>query len=225
RGRKGNPVRPVPPLPPGDYTDVDAEESEVPQAAARAHGRQGLARFRGRVRRLRAEGARALLADRSPDRGGARRDDPVRRARRKNLDARVSRQADHQEAAGNPHGEGQRRAGAVGLRRSAGEGPLRDGGHLREGSARSDEARGGEAADSHEVRDPLRAGEGAMKAAEVRNLGTDELTAKERELTDQLFRMRIQKSMGQLENPDKVRLVRRDLARVKTVLRQKRNAS
>ena len=64
-----------------------------------------------------------------------------------------------------------------------------------------------------------------MKAAEVRNLGNDELTVKERELTDQLFRMRIQKSMGQLENPDRVRLVRRDLARVKTVLRQKRNAS
>ena len=61
-----------------------------------------------------------------------------------------------------------------------------------------------------------------MKAAEVRNLGADELTVKERELTDQLFRMRIQKSMGQLENPDRVRLVRRDLARVKTVLRQKR---
>jgi large subunit ribosomal protein L29 len=36
--------------------------------------------------------------------------------------------------------------------------------------------------------------------------------------------MRIQKSMGQLENPDKVRTVRRDLARVKTVLRQKRDA-
>jgi len=34
--------------------------------------------------------------------------------------------------------------------------------------------------------------------------------------------MRIQKSMGQLENPDKIRMVRRDLARVKTVLRQKR---
>ena len=63
-----------------------------------------------------------------------------------------------------------------------------------------------------------------MKAADVRNLGADELTVKERELTDQLFRMRIQKSMGQLENPDKVRLVRRDLARVKTALRQKRNA-
>ncbi|MGC4084641.1 MAG: 50S ribosomal protein L29 [Vicinamibacterales bacterium] len=39
--------------------------------------------------------------------------------------------------------------------------------------------------------------------------------------TDQLFRMRIQKSMGQLEAPDKIRTVRRDLARIKTVLRQK----
>ena len=61
-----------------------------------------------------------------------------------------------------------------------------------------------------------------MKAAELRDQGADELGVKERELTDQLFRMRIQKSMGQLEAPDKVRLVRRDLARVKTVLRQKR---
>jgi large subunit ribosomal protein L29 len=61
-----------------------------------------------------------------------------------------------------------------------------------------------------------------MKAAEIRDLAADELGARERELTDQLFRMRIQKSMGQLENPDKIRTVRRDLARVKTVLRQKR---
>ena len=61
-----------------------------------------------------------------------------------------------------------------------------------------------------------------MKAAELRDLGVDELGAKERDLTDQLFRMRIQKSMGHLEAPDKLRLVRRDLARVKTFMRQKR---
>jgi large subunit ribosomal protein L29 len=61
-----------------------------------------------------------------------------------------------------------------------------------------------------------------MKAAELRDLATDELGVKERELTDQLFRMRIQKAMGQLESPEKIRTVRRDLARVKTVLRQKR---
>ena len=62
-----------------------------------------------------------------------------------------------------------------------------------------------------------------MKAAELRELPADQLDAKERELVDQLFRMRIQKSMGQLEAPDKLRTVRRDLARIKTVLRQKRD--
>jgi large subunit ribosomal protein L29 len=61
-----------------------------------------------------------------------------------------------------------------------------------------------------------------MKVAELQILDADELGAKERDLADQLFRMRIQKSMGQLEVPDKLRLVRRDLARVKTLLRQKR---
>jgi large subunit ribosomal protein L29 len=61
-----------------------------------------------------------------------------------------------------------------------------------------------------------------MKAAELRDFSPEELGSKERDLVDQLFRMRIQKSMGQLEAPDKMRTVRRDLARVKTVLRQKR---
>ena len=61
-----------------------------------------------------------------------------------------------------------------------------------------------------------------MKAAQLRDLGAEELGVRERDLTDQLFRMRIQKSMGQLEAPEKIRVVRRDLARIKTVLRQKR---
>jgi large subunit ribosomal protein L29 len=61
-----------------------------------------------------------------------------------------------------------------------------------------------------------------MKVGELRDLGVDELGLKERELNDQLFRMRIQKSMGQLEAPEKIRNVRRDLARIKTVMRQKR---
>ena len=60
-----------------------------------------------------------------------------------------------------------------------------------------------------------------MKAAELRDLGADELGVKERDLNDQLFRLRIQKSMGQLEAPAKMRTARRDLARVKTVLRQR----
>ena len=60
-----------------------------------------------------------------------------------------------------------------------------------------------------------------MKPAEVRELSTDELQGREQELHDQLFRLRIQKSMGQLEAPAKVREVRRDLARIKTILKQK----
>jgi large subunit ribosomal protein L29 len=59
------------------------------------------------------------------------------------------------------------------------------------------------------------------KIAELREMSLDELRVKEGELDDQLFRMRIQKSMGQLDVPLKVRGVRRDLARVKTLLRQK----
>jgi large subunit ribosomal protein L29 len=63
-----------------------------------------------------------------------------------------------------------------------------------------------------------------MKAAELRDLDAAELGTRERDLADQLFRLRIQKSMGQLEAPQKLRTVRRDLARVKTVLRQKRQS-
>ena len=60
-----------------------------------------------------------------------------------------------------------------------------------------------------------------MKAGEVRELTVDELHTRERELADQLFRLRIQKSMGQLEAPAKIRGMRRDLARIKTILREK----
>ena len=60
-----------------------------------------------------------------------------------------------------------------------------------------------------------------MKPAEVRELSTDELRGREKELDDQLFRLRIQKSMGQLEAPAKVRDVRKELARIKTILREK----
>ena len=63
-----------------------------------------------------------------------------------------------------------------------------------------------------------------MKPAEVRELSTDELRGREKELDDQLFRLRIQKSMGQLEAAHKLKALRRDLARVKTVLREKETA-
>jgi large subunit ribosomal protein L29 len=60
----------------------------------------------------------------------------------------------------------------------------------------------------------------SKRMAELADLSVEDLRLKERDLDDQLFRLRIQKSMGQLEAPLKVRMVRRDLARVKTLLRQ-----
>ena len=60
-----------------------------------------------------------------------------------------------------------------------------------------------------------------MKVGEIRELTVDELRGREKDLADLLFRMRIQKSMGQLEAPAKVRLLRKDLARIKTILREK----
>jgi large subunit ribosomal protein L29 len=60
-----------------------------------------------------------------------------------------------------------------------------------------------------------------MKIGEVRELSLEELRSRERDLDDQLFRVRIQKSMGQLEAPGKVRTLRRDLAKIKTILREK----
>ena len=64
-----------------------------------------------------------------------------------------------------------------------------------------------------------------MKVADVRDLQVDELRQREREMDDQLFRLRIQKSMGQLEAAHKLKALRRDLARVKTVLREKETAA
>ena len=63
-----------------------------------------------------------------------------------------------------------------------------------------------------------------MRVTEVRDLAVDELRQRERDLDDQLFRLRIQKSMGQVEAGQKMKTLRRDLARVKTVLREKESA-
>jgi large subunit ribosomal protein L29 len=63
-----------------------------------------------------------------------------------------------------------------------------------------------------------------MKVTEVRDLQVDELRQRVKDIDDQLFRLRIQKSMGQLEAAHKLKSLRRDLARVKTVLREKESS-
>ena len=60
-----------------------------------------------------------------------------------------------------------------------------------------------------------------MKAAELREMDAEALQGKAQEIDDQLFRMRIKKSMGQLEAPGKMRNVKRDRARILTILKEK----
>ena len=60
-----------------------------------------------------------------------------------------------------------------------------------------------------------------MRASELREQTVEELQQKEQELAEQLFALRLQKVTGQLDNPAKVRQVRRDMARVLTVLGEK----
>jgi large subunit ribosomal protein L29 len=57
-----------------------------------------------------------------------------------------------------------------------------------------------------------------MKIKELKELSADELKHREAELVDQLFKLRFQKSLGQLESPMKVKNIKRDIARIKTLL-------
>jgi len=60
----------------------------------------------------------------------------------------------------------------------------------------------------------------AQRAEKFRDKGKDELQAQERELAEQIFRLRFQLSTGQAEGLKKLREAKRDLARVKTLLRE-----
>jgi len=60
-----------------------------------------------------------------------------------------------------------------------------------------------------------------MKVKELRQLSEGELLIKEKELGDDLFNLRFQHATGQLENVMRIPQVRRDIARVKTILREK----
>ncbi len=63
-----------------------------------------------------------------------------------------------------------------------------------------------------------------MKIAEINELTAKELEARKRELRHEIFNLRIQQQAGQLEKPHMLRTLRRDAARVSTVLSQKLNA-
>ena len=60
-----------------------------------------------------------------------------------------------------------------------------------------------------------------MRVKEIRDLNIDELRQKEKELSEELFRLHLRNATGQLNSPATVRNVRKDVARVKTVVRGK----
>lgn len=57
-----------------------------------------------------------------------------------------------------------------------------------------------------------------MKTAELRDKSENELQTRERDLSEQLFKLRFQRATGRLENPMKIRQVKREIARIKTLL-------
>ncbi len=59
-----------------------------------------------------------------------------------------------------------------------------------------------------------------MKAADIRKMSASELEAKLRELKDELFKLRFQQAINQLDNPMRISAVKKDIARVLTVLRE-----
>ena len=60
-----------------------------------------------------------------------------------------------------------------------------------------------------------------MKASKIREMSVDQLQGEIHDMSQQLFKLRFQKATGQLENKSKMRQVRKDLARVKTILTEK----
>lgn len=60
-----------------------------------------------------------------------------------------------------------------------------------------------------------------MKPAEIRDMTPEDARAKEQELTRELFNLRMRHATNQLENPLKLRLLKRDIARVKTIIAEK----
>ena len=64
-----------------------------------------------------------------------------------------------------------------------------------------------------------------MKAIELRELSTEEVKEKLSEMEEELFNLRFQAKMGQLSNPLRMRIVKREIARVKTVLHEQAKKS
>jgi len=63
----------------------------------------------------------------------------------------------------------------------------------------------------------------ATNVSQLREMSVDELATRRRELKEESLNLRVQKESGQLENPARIKQLRRDVARIETILTEKRN--
>jgi large subunit ribosomal protein L29 len=64
-----------------------------------------------------------------------------------------------------------------------------------------------------------------MKIKELRDLSNEELSKKRRDLKEEMLNLRVQQQSGQLENPSRIRQVRRTVAKIETVLAGRRQSA
>lgn len=64
-----------------------------------------------------------------------------------------------------------------------------------------------------------------MKSSEIRELSPEEAGKKLRDLRERLVLLRVQKRAGTVENPNEIRVIRRDIARLETILKEKQKAA
>lgn len=60
-----------------------------------------------------------------------------------------------------------------------------------------------------------------MKSVELRNFSVEEITEKEKDFRSEIFNLKIQMALGKIENPNRLKSLRKDVARARTIIREK----
>jgi len=110
-------------------------------------------------------------------------------------------------------------------KKQAGPHPVRDRRRVEAGRPRGLHPRGGQAFDPYPRRDPHGRGVSAMKIADIRGKTADQLKDELSSLRKEQFNLRFQRASGQLENVARIRVVRRDIAKIMTVLAERQRQS
>src|SRR5258706_14614738 len=109
----------------------------------------------------------------------------------------------------------------MGMRDQAGPHPVRDGRREPRDRRGSTEAGRAQASDQDAFRHARTDGDGRMKTSQMREKTPDELQTREKELSEQLYKLRFQRATGRMEAPSKGKQLRREIPRSKTILGEK----